>query len=251
MTGSALRRAWLPAAALAASVLRPIAAQEPVFVTPPVTMYQQGGLFGLDVERQSGTLMVSSDASFGLLSPWTLALHAVGVAGDRTSGQLARLQLGTRIRLVNADRSREWILLSVYGAGAVPLGDAVDRRAEAYGVPSAVVGLSAARMARPGDLFADVGVLRVPTPAGTRTAGLAGLAVGWRPAPQPYGRPEVQFFGELRGSYAEGGRATVGVAPGVVVHTSRTLLKLGVLIPVWTRTLTDDATLHVGAKLLW
>ncbi len=251
MTVGGRQRGWALAAACVVLAPRLIAAQEPVFVTPPVTLFQEGGLVGVDVERQSGTLTVSSDAAVGLLSPWTLALHAIGIAGDGTPAQLARLQLGTRLRIVNADRPREWILLSVYGAGAIPLGDAADRIAQAYGVASAVVGLSAARMARPGDVFADVAFLRIPTSAGTRTGGLAGLAIGWRPAPQPYGQPEVQLFGELRGSYTEGGRATVGVAPGVLLHTRRTLLKLGFLIPAWTRATTRDATLHVGAKLLW
>ena len=52
-------------------------AQEPVFVTPPVTMYQAGGVVGLDVERHARTTLVSSEGAFGLLPSWTLALRSV------------------------------------------------------------------------------------------------------------------------------------------------------------------------------
>lgn len=94
-------------------------------------------------------------------------------------------------------------------------------------MPNVVVGLSAARMARGGDLFADLSLARVPTPAGERLSGSLGLALGWRPAPQGYGGAEVQFFAETRARYAEGGVVVVGVAPGLLLHTRNALVKAG------------------------
>ncbi|MBI4419205.1 MAG: hypothetical protein HY560_00105 [Gemmatimonadetes bacterium] len=226
------------------------AAQEPIFITPPVTMFQQGGLLGVELERRGSTVAVSSDAAFGITPSWTLALHAVGIDASGSSPELARVQLGTRLRLVKVDRPREWLLLSVYGAGSLPLGGDADRVAETNGVPREVVGVSAARMARSGDVFADVSLARTPAPAGSRTSGAAGVAVGWRPSPADYGTPELQLFGEIRGRYAEGGAAELGLAPGVVLHTRNALLKLGVLFPTWTRQSGKAPAIRIGAKLL-
>lgn len=227
-----------------------VAAQEPVFVTPPVTMFREGGLVGMDLERRGGTTTLSADVAYGVLSPWTLALHAVTVDGQGTPPQLARAQLGARLRILKLDRPREWILLSAYGAGALPLGAETDRVAQTYGVARDMVGLSAARMARAGDGFADLALAWIPAPGGTRTAGIAGLALGWRPSPRPYAGAEGQLFAETRAQYLEGGAASVGVAPGILVHTKRVLVKLGVLIPLWTRQTAGEAVLRVGAKAL-
>lgn len=228
-----------------------LAAQEPIFVTPPVTMYQFGAVAGVDVERRSGTVAVSSEAAFGVLAPWTVSLHAVGIDARGERAELARLHVGTRVRLVKVDRPREWLLLSVYGAAALPLGEGADAVAETHGVPSAVVGVSATRMARAGDAFANLALTRIPTPAGTITGGSLGLAAGWRPRPGRYGALEAQLFAEALGNYVEGGSASVGLAPGLLVHSRNVVVKAGVLVPVWTRRSGDDPLLHIGAKLLY
>jgi hypothetical protein len=225
------------------------AAQEPIFVTPPVTMYQFGGLVGADLEAREGGTALSTEVAFGALSPWTVSLHAVGVDGRDTGAQLARLHLGTRVRLLKRDRPREWLIVSVYGAAAVPLGDERDAVAEAHGVPSATLGASATRMARGGDAFVNLSVSRIPTPAGDLTSGTLGLAVGWRPRPGRYGDLEAQLFGEALGRYVERGAVSIGVAPGILVHARSQVLKLGVLIPVATRQESRDPTLKVSLKL--
>lgn len=71
--------------ALLSLLAAPLAAraQEPIFVTPPVTMYQFGGVVGVDVERHGRVTAVSSEVAFGMLPPWTLSLHAVGVEHPR------------------------------------------------------------------------------------------------------------------------------------------------------------------------
>jgi len=227
------------------------AAQEPIFVTPPVTMYQFGAVGGVEVERRSGTVAVSSEAAFGVLAPWTVSLHAVGIDARGEPAQLARLHVGTRVRLVKVDRPREWLLLSVYGAAALPLGDKADAVAEAHSVPAAVVGVSATRMARRGDAFANLSLARIPTPTGTVTGGTLGLAAGWRPRPGRYGALEAQLFAEALGNYVEGGSASVGLAPGLLVHSRNVVVKAGILVPVWTRRSGDDLVLRFGAKLLY
>lgn len=226
-------------------------AQEPIFVTPPVTMYQFGAVAGVDVERRSGTVAFSSEAAFGVLAPWTVSLHAVGIDARGDAAELARLHVGTRVRLVKVDRPREWLLLSVYGAAALPLGAEADAVAEAYQVPATVVGVSATRMARGGDAFANVSLARIPTPAGTLTGGTLGLAAGWRPRPGRYGQLEGQLFAEALANYVEGGSASIGLAPGLLVHSRNVVVKAGVLVPIWTRESGDDPVLRVGAKLLY
>ncbi|MGH7701037.1 MAG: hypothetical protein ACREMJ_11045, partial [Gemmatimonadales bacterium] len=119
------------------------------------------------------------------------------------------------------------------------------------GVPEAVLGLSATRMARGGDAFADLSVARVPTPLGNRVAGTLGLAAGWRPKPGGYGDLEGQVFGEARMQYAEGGAATLGLAPGLLVHSKNKVFKLGVLVPVWERETDTDPTVKAALKLLF
>jgi hypothetical protein len=227
------------------------AAQEPIFVTPPVTMYQFGAVFGLDVEGGGGTLAVTSEAALGLLPPWTVSLHAVGIDDPGASFELARLHAGTRVRLVKIDRPREWVLLSVYSAVALPAGDEARRVAESHGVPDAVFGLSGARMARDGDSFVDVSVAHVPTPAGSRTVGTFGLAWGWRPRPGGYGELEGQLFGEARLQYADRGAAVLGLAPGFLVHSKNKVFKLGVLFPVWEREAEADPVIRAAVKLLY
>lgn len=239
-------RGW----AVLAFVARAAAAQEPIFVTPPVTMFQQGGLVGVEIERQGRTVVTSSEAAFGILPPWTVALHGVGVDARGAPLELARVHLGTRVRLIKVDRPREWILFSVYGAGALPLGDEAARVAEANGVPDLVVGLSAARMARRGDAFADLSWSRTPGPAGALSGAALGLALGWRPSPAGYGDLEAQLFAEARGRYQEGGVATIGLAPGILLHSRNVLLKLGVLFPAWTRRAGDEPVVRLAAKLL-
>lgn len=243
-----MRRAWT---GVVLACLAPAAwAQEPIFVTPPVTMFQQGGLVGVEIERQGGTVVTSSEAAFGILPPWTVALHGVGVDARGAPLELARLHLGTRVRLVKVDRPREWILFSVYGAGALPLGDEAARVARVHGVPDLVLGLSAARMARRGDAFADLSWSRTAGPAGTRSGAALGVAVGWRPAPGDYGKLEAQLFAEARGQYQEGGAAAIGLASGILVHSRNMLLKVGVLFPAWTRRTSDEPVVRLGAKLL-
>lgn len=223
-----------------------VGAQEPIFVTPPVTMYQFGAVAGVDVESRRGAVAASSEAAFGVLAPWTVSLHAVGIDARGEPAQLARLHVGTRVRLVKVDRPREWLLLSVYGAAALPLGAEADAVAEAHQVPAAVVGVSATRMARGGDAFANLSLARIPTPAGTLTGGTLGLAVGWRPRPGRYGALETQLFAEALGNYVEGGSASVALAPGVLVHSRNVVVKAGVLLPVWTRRSGDDPVLASG-----
>ncbi len=237
-------------AALTLLVVRTAAAQEPIFVTPPVTMYEFGGVVGVDAEGTNRALALSSEAAVGLLSSWTVSLHAVGVDGPGATLELARLHLGTRVRLVKVDRPREWLLLSVYGAAALPTGGDADRVAEAHGVPDALVGVSAARMARGGDAFVDLSLARVPTPAGTRTGGALGLAWGWRPRPGGYGDLEAQLFAEAVARYTEGGGAVLGLAPGLLVHSKNKVVKIGVLFPVWERDLNAEVTIKVAFKLL-
>lgn len=239
-------------AALAALLLVPaaLAGQEPIFVTPPVTMYQFGVVVGIDVQRQGRTVQVASEVAFGMLPPWTVSVHAVGIDAAGAAPEFARAHLGTRIRLLKVDRPREWILLSLYGAGALPAGDEADLVARRHGVPDAIVGLSATRMARGGDAFFDVSVMRTPTPSGTLTGGVLGLAAGWRPKPGGYGDLEAQLFAEARGQYLEGGSAVIGLASGVLLHSRNAVLKTGVLIPAWTRRTAKEATLRVGIKLL-
>lgn len=226
-------------------------AQEPIFVTPPVTMYQFGAVFGLDVERAGRTVAVTSEAALGLLPPWTVSLHAVGIDDPGASFELARLHAGTRVRLVKIDRPREWLLLSAYGAVALPAGDVARRVAESHGVPDALLGLSGARMARGGDSFVDVSVARVPTPTGRRTVGTFGLAWGWRPRPGGYGELEGQLFGEARMQYAERGVAVLGLAPGFLVHSKNKVFKLGVLFPVWEREAEADPVVRAAVKVLF
>lgn len=219
-------------------------------MTPPVTMYQLGGVVGVEVERQGGTVGVSSEVAFGVLPPWTLGLHTVAIQPGGAALELARVHLATRVRLVKRDRPREWILVSLYGAGALPAGHAAARVAETHGVPGALVGISAARMARRGDLFADLSVARASSPTGGVTIGALGVAVGWRPAPAAYGRAELQLFAEARAQYREAGGASVGIAPGVLVHSRNAVLKFGVLFPAWTRRTPNEPALRFGAKLL-
>lgn len=227
------------------------AAQEPIFVTPPVTMYQFGGVAGVDVERAGRTTAVSTEAAIGLLPPWTVSVHAVGIDDPGVAFQLARVHVGTRVRLVKVDRPREWLLLSAYGAVALPAGDAATQVAESHSVPDVLFGLSAARMARSGDSFGDVAVARVPTPAGSRTVGTFGLAWGWRPRPGGYGELEGQLFGEARVQYAEGGVAVLGLAPGFLVHSKNKVFKLGVLFPVWEREAEADPVVRAAVKVLF
>ncbi|MGH7545740.1 MAG: hypothetical protein ACREKI_06110 [Gemmatimonadota bacterium] len=226
------------------------AAQEPIFVTPPVTLYESGGVVGLDFESRGATRTMATEVAFGVRPPWTVSLHAVGVDAPGGPFEVARLHLGTRVRLLKVDRSREWVLLSAYGAGALPLGEGADRAAEDHGIPEAVLGLSFARMARRGDAFADLSVTRIQTPDRALTAAAVGLAIGWRPNPAGYGDLEAQLFAEARGQYLEGGSASIGVAPGVLLHSRKAVLKAGVLLPAWTRKASKDATLRMGIKLL-
>lgn len=241
----------LVAALLVCALPATVAAQEPIFVTPPVTMYQLGGVVGVDVERQGRVTAVSSEVAFGVLPPWTLSLHAVGVDAPGGSPEFARVHLGTRVRLLKRDRPRQWLILSAYGAAALPAGDAADAVARAHGVPDAVLGLSATRMARGGDAFADLSLARVPTPAGDRLAGALGLAAGWRPKPGGYGDLEAQLFGEARLRYGEGGVAALGLAPGVLVHSKNKVFKVGVLVPVWEREADADPTVKAAVKVLF
>lgn len=226
------------------------AAQEPVFVTPPVTMYQLGGLVGADVEARGGTVALSSELAFGVLAPWTVALHAVGIDARGAGAELARLHIGTRVRLFKLDRPRQWLIVSVYGAASVPLGDERDAVAETHGIPEATLGVSATRMARRGDAFVNLSLARIPTPAGDLTAGTFGLAAGWRPRPGRYGDLEAQLFAEALGRYVERGAVSIGLAPGLLVHSRNKVLKLGVLIPVATREEDREATVRVSLKLL-
>jgi hypothetical protein len=226
-------------------------AQEPIFVTPPVTMYQFGGVFGVEVERTGRTVAVSSEGALGILPPWTVSLHGVGIEAPDAPFALARVHVGTRVRLVKVDRPREWLLLSVYGAAAIPAGDHAARVAESNGVPDLLGGVSAARMARSGDAFVDLSLASVPTPTGRRTAGTFGLAWGWRPRPGAYGDLEGQLFGEARLQYGEGGIVTVGVAPGILVHSKNKVLKVGVLVPVWERETDADPTVKAAVKFLF
>jgi hypothetical protein len=228
-----------------------VAAQEPIFVTPPVTMYQFGAVAGVDLEHRGGTLALSSEAAFGVLPPWTVSLHVVGTDARGERAELARLHVGTRVRLMKRDRPRQWLLLSVYGAAALPVGDKAAAVAETHGVPDAVLGVSATRMARGGDAFANLSLAKIPTPAGPVAGGTLGLAAGWRPRPGRYGALEGQLFAEALGNYVEGGSASVGLAPGVLVHSRNVVVKAGVLVPVWTRRSGDDPVLHVGAKVLY
>ncbi|MGH7701062.1 MAG: hypothetical protein ACREMJ_11175, partial [Gemmatimonadales bacterium] len=85
-----------------------------------MTMYEFGGVVGVNVERQGRVTGVSSEVAFGVLSPWTVSLHAVGIDAPGGSPELARVHLGTRVRLLKRDRPREWLILSAYGAGALP-----------------------------------------------------------------------------------------------------------------------------------
>jgi hypothetical protein len=226
-------------------------AQEPIFVTPPVTMYQFGGVVGVDVERQGHVTAVSSEVALGVLPPWTLSLHAVGIDAPSGSPEFARAHLGTRVRLLKRDRPREWLILSAYGARALTAGEAADAVARAHGVPEAVLGLSATRMARGGDAFVDLSLASVPTPAGNRLAGAFGLARGWRPRPGDYGDVEAQLFGEALLRYAEGGVLTLGLAPGLLVHSKNKVFKVGVLLPVWERDADIDPTVKAAAKVLF
>jgi len=235
---------WLVAVPLAAR------AQEPIFVTPPVTMYQFGGVFGLDIERTGRTVAMTSEAALGVLPPWTVSLQGVAIDAPDSPFELARLHVGTRIRLVKVDRPREWLLLSVYGAVALPAGDYAARIAESHGVPDLLIGVSGARMARGGDAFADLSLARVPTLTGNVLAGTFGLAGGWRPRPGGYGDLEGQLFGEARLHYAEGGVLTLGLAPGLLVHSKNKVFKLGVLVPVLRRDADADPTVKVGVKFL-
>ncbi len=236
---------WLVAVPLAAR------AQEPIFVTPPVTMYQFGGVLGADIERTDRTLVMTSEAAFGLLPPWTISLHGVGIAAPDAPFELARLHVGTRVRLVKVDRPREWRLLSVYGAAAIPAGDHAARVAESHAVPQVVAGVSAARMARSGDAFLDLSLASVPTPVGKRAAGTVGLAWGWRPRPGGYGDLEMQLFGEARGQYSEGGVVALGLAPGLLLHSRNKVFKIGVLFPVWERETDAHATVKAAVKFLF
>jgi hypothetical protein len=240
-------------AAVPALLAVPLAAraQEPVFVTPPVTMYQFGGVVGVDIERTDRTAAIASEVAVGLHPSWTVSLHGVGIDAPGAPFEFARLHIGTRVRLVKVDRPREWLLLSVYGAAAIPAGDHAAGVAEAHGVPDALVGVSAARMARGGDAFVDLSLARVPTRAGRRTAGTFGLAWGWRPRPGGYGDLEAQLFGEARLQYGEGGAVTLGVAPGLLVHSKNKVFKVGVLVPVWERDADADPTAKAGVKVLF
>lgn len=213
-------------------------------------MYESGGVVGLDIESHGATRTVAAEVAFGVRSPWTASLHAVGVRASGGPFELARLHLGTRVRLLKVDRPREWVLLSAYGAGALPVGDQADRVAQDHAIPEAVLGLSAARMARHGDAFADLSIMRIRTPDRALTAAALGLALGWRPKPAGYGELEAQFFAEARGQYLEGGVAAIGLAPGALVHSRNWTLKTGVLFPAWTRRAAKEATLRVGVKLL-
>lgn len=249
MSGRRLRWAvgWV-----AAAVVVPAAAtgQEPIFTTPPVTMYQRGLVAGAAVEARRGGYAASAETAVGVWSRLTLGLGALGTEDASGPLQLARVHVGGRLRLLKVDRPAQWVLLSVYGLSALPAGETVDRVAKSGAVPDVVVGVSAARMARRGDLFADVSIARTPTPSGARLSGNAGLAAGWRPAPQAYGRAEVQLFAEARARYAEGGSAVLGLAPGVLVHTHSALVKLGVLFPAWERDVSEKPTILVAVKLL-
>jgi hypothetical protein len=244
------RRLFVAAPLAAGALFHPSRsdAQEPIFVTPPVTMYQGGLLAGAQAERHGGVTTASVETAIGLLPAFTLAIGALGSDGTGDL-QLARVHLGARLRLVKVDRPAEWVLLSVYGLGALPLGGSPARASEALGVPDVVLGVSATRMARGGDVFADLSIARSPGPSPTLSTS-AGFAFGWRPAPQAYGRAELQLFAELKARYAEGGSAVAGVAPGVLVHTQRALVKLGVLFPMWERQAREKPRLLLALKLL-
>lgn len=227
-------------------------AQEPVFVTPPVTLYQHGGVVGLDVERHGDVTAVSGEVAFGMLPPWTLSLRALTIDAPGGSPEFARMHLGARLRLLKRDRPREWLILSAYGAGALPAGHTADAVADAHGVPDALVGLSATRMARGGDAFVDLSLAQVPTPAGTAVAaGALGLAAGWRPKPGGYGDLEVQLFGEALLQYQEGGVAALGAAPGLLLHSRNKAIKLGLLVPLWERGRDAEPVVRAAAKLLF
>ncbi|MGH7614400.1 MAG: hypothetical protein ACREMW_10230 [Gemmatimonadales bacterium] len=225
-------------------------AQEPIFITPPVTMYQSGLVVGADIEGQGRTVAFSSAVAFGVLSPWTVSLHAVGIDPGGASPAFARLHVGTRVRLVKLDRPRQWMLVSVYGAAALPLGDRAEAVARTYRVPQAVLGVSATRMARRGDAFLNLEVARIETVADVITSATVGLALGWRPKPGKYGDLETQLFGEALGRYVEGGQATFGLAPGILVHSRKVVLKLGALFPAWTRGAPHQITVRLGTRLL-
>lgn len=225
-------------------------AQEPIFVTPPVTLYESGGVVGLDLESRGAARTVATEVAFGVRAPWTVSLHAVAVDVSGEPFEIARVHLGTRVRLLKVDHPQEWVLLSVYGAGALPLGNEADEAAQDHGIPQAVFGFSAARMARRGDAFADLSVMRLETLDRTLTAAALGLALGWRPNPADYGELEAQLFAEARGQYVEGGSAAIGLAPGVVLHSRNWVLKTGVLVPAWTRRASKEATLRMGVKIV-
>lgn len=244
------RLGW--AVGLVAAAVTPVAAasQEPIFTTPPVTMYQRGVVAGVAIEARRSGYTLATDAAFGALARFTVGLGVLGSDGGSGSLEVARVHAGARLRVLKIDRPAEWVLLSVYGLGALPAGERVERVAESGAVPDAVVGLSAARMARGGDLFADLSLARVPTPAGERLSGSLGLALGWRPAPQGYGGAEIQLFAEARGRYGEGGVASVGLAPGVLLHSRNALVKVGVLFPAWEREAREKPTFLLAVRVL-
>lgn len=240
---------WLLVTALAGRGIG--SAQEPVFVTPPVTMFQQGGLAGVEVEQERGRVAAATEAAWGVVPSWTIAVRAVGAASQGASLELARVLLGTRVRLFKVDRANQWILLSAYGAGAAPAGEEAAQVARTHALPDAVLGLSFARMARRGDVFADLSVARAPTAGATVTSVAGGVAVGWRPSPAGYGDAEAQVFVEAVGRYADSGARTLGLAPGILLHTRRALGKVGVVFPVESRRSSDDPVVRAAMKLLF
>jgi hypothetical protein len=233
---------------------RTAAAQGPIFLTPPNTVPSRHAVSYASYFRRRGETDLIAGLNFSVRPYWTLGFGATAIDTAGGTLQFARVQLQTKLRVLQIDHGEERTVLTFSGAATLPLGESVNRVAKANGLSRLGLGVTAARLGRRLSYFANASYALDRYDTEHLSSGTLGVALGWRPHPAPpgaFGGPGLQFFGEALVRHGAGGSGWLALAPGLVYRAGSAMMRAGVRVPVRAWNSSSNPLVVIGTSMFF